>query len=301
MRIRDPIELGRIIHRRRRTLGWSQEYLATAAGVGRQWVLELEKGKKGPPLDLVIHVLDALGYALDVGSDVAAVAPIGSGVASFGPAAYPGAKGVGADQRNEREATSRLPTSVNSNKGLSERIDSPTQSSPRHYNIASFEAIGIPMAPGQLFKVEYRASLVRMVAQVIAVEAPMFEDLLARRIARVHRLARATSKLIEFIQKITEAQFPRTQEDDRAIVWPERAEISELVPFRRASLQVRDHSDVPLIELATLAIPLVASGHAPDAAAVIISRQLGLGYLRPKTRARLILAAELAKRHPSTL
>jgi DNA-binding XRE family transcriptional regulator len=39
-------------------MGWSQERLATVAGVGRQWVLELEKGKKGPPLDLVIHVLD---------------------------------------------------------------------------------------------------------------------------------------------------------------------------------------------------------------------------------------------------
>ena len=300
MRIRDPIELGRIIHRRRRTLGWSQERLATAAGVGRQWVLELEKGKKGPPLDLVIHVLDTLGYTLDVGSDVAAGAPVGSEIASFGPEADPGAKRVGTNQRIQREVTSHLPAPVNSNAGPSERPDSAAERSPGHYKITSFETLGIDIVPSQLFKVEYRASLVRMVAHVIEVEAPMFEDLLARRIAPVHGRARATHKLIEFIQKITEAGFPRTHEDDRTIVWPERAEISELVPFRRASLEVRDHPDIPLIELAALATPLLADGHTPEAAAIIMGRELGLGRLLPKTRSRLITAAELAKRHPST-
>jgi hypothetical protein len=102
------------------------------------------------------------------------------------------------------------------------------------------------------------------------------------------------------IEKITEAGFPRTQEDDRTIVWPERADIRELVPFRRASLDIRDHPDIPLIELAALATPLLADGHTPEAAAIIMGRELGLGRLLPKARSRLIMAAELAKRHPST-
>jgi transcriptional regulator with XRE-family HTH domain len=299
MRIRDPVDVGHIIYRRRRVMGWSQERLAKAAGVGRQWVLELEKGKKGAPLHLVINVLDALGYVLDVSNDLAAGAPTGSEIASFRPEAYRGAKGAGTRQRNEREVTSHLPAPAISSDGPRERLDSTTERSHGNYQIASFETIGFALVPSQLYELEYRASLARMVAHVIAVEGPAFEDLIARRIAPAHDRSRATRKLVEIIQQITAARFPRTKEDDRTIVWPERAEIRDLVPFRPASLDVRDHSDIPLIELAALATPLLASGHASEAAAIIMGRQLGLGYLRPKTRERLIVAAELAKQHRS--
>jgi Protein of unknown function (DUF3320) len=234
-----------------------------------------------------------------VSSDVAAGALIAPEIASLRPVSDLGAIGAGTGQRNEWEVTSYPAATVSFSQGPSERLDSKTVRAPGNYNIANFETIGITIAPGQLYKLEYHASLVRMVAHVIAVEAPMFEDLLARRIAPVHGRARAIHKLIEIIQQITESTFPRTQEDDRTIVWPERAEIRELVPFRRASLDVRDHPDIPLIELAALAIPYLAGGHTPQAAAVIMGRQLGLGRILPKTRSRLILAAELAKRHPS--
>jgi y4mF family transcriptional regulator len=299
MRVRDPVDVGHIIHRRRRVMGWSQERLAKAAGVGRQWVLELEKGKKGAPLDLVINVLGALGYTLDVSNDVAAGAPTGLEIASFRPEAHPGAKGAGTRQRNEREVTSHLPAPAPASDEPRRRLDGTTETSPGNYQIASFETIGIAIVPGQLYELEYRASLVRMVARVIEVEGPLFEDLLARRIAPAHGLSRATRKLLGIIQQITEARFPRTKEENRGIVWPERAEIRDLVPFRPASLDVRDHVDVPLIELASLATPLLARGHAPEAAAIIMGRQLGLGYLRPKTRERLTMAAELAKQHRS--
>ncbi len=98
----------------------------------------------------------------------------------------------------------------------------------------------------------------------------MFEDLLARRIARAHGLARASRKLIEITQEITEGKYGRTREDDRIIVWPERTEIGKLAPFRSAALDVRDHVDIPLVELASLAIPLLADGHTPEAAAIIM-------------------------------
>jgi transcriptional regulator with XRE-family HTH domain len=277
-------------------MGWSQDHLAKAARVGRQWVLELEKGKKGAPLDLVINLLDALGYALHVSP---AGVRIDSELTRSQPEAYPSAKDDGTSQRNDREVTLGLRVSVNSTKGRRERLDSTAEPSPGNYRIATFETIGIAVSPGQLYELENRPSLNLMVAHVIAVEAPMFEDLLARRIARAHRLARATRKLIEITKEITKGRFARTREDGRTIVWPERAEIRELVPFRPAPLDVRDHVDIPLMELAALATPLLAGGHAPEGAAIIMGRQLGLGRLRPKTRVRLIMAAELAKRHPS--
>lgn len=159
--------------------------------------------------------------------------------------------------------TPQLRASVNLNEGWSQRLDSTPEPSPGNYRITTFGTIGIVVSPGQLYELENRPSLNRMVAHVIAVEAPMFEDLLARRIARAHHLVRATRKLIEGTQEITEAKFARTREDDRTIVWPERAEIRKLVPFRPAPLDVRDHVDIPLIELASLATPLLADGHTP--------------------------------------
>jgi Protein of unknown function (DUF3320) len=166
-----------------------------------------------------------------------------------------------------------------------------------NYRATNFAAIGITASRDQLYKPENRALLDRMVAHAISIEAPMFEDVLARRIARVHGLARATSKLIEIIQEITEGKFERTHEDDRVIIWPERAEVSKLVPFRPGSLEVRDHVDIPLIELASLASPLLANDHAPGAPAVIMGRELGLGSLHKRARARFVMAAELARQY----
>ena len=136
-----------------------------------------------------------------------------------------------------------------------------------------------------------------MVTHVIAVEGPIFVDLIARRIAHAHRLSRATHKLVATVQEITDGRFARTREGDRTIVWPERAEISKLLPFRPASLDIRAHADIMLAELASLAIPLLAADHAPEAAAILMGRQLDLKLIRPTTLSRLTTAAELAKQH----
>jgi hypothetical protein len=191
--------------------------------------------------------------------------------------------------------TRHLPLSVISDEPLGKCLDSTVEPSPDNYRIATFEANGVVASPGQLYEVENRPSLDRMVTHVIEVEGPIFVDLIARRIARAYRLGRATRKLVETIQEMTEGRFARTREEDRTIVWPEGAEISNLLPFRPASLDIRDHADIPLIELASLAIPPIADGHNSGAAAVIMGRQLGLELIRPTTRSRLTMAVELAK------
>ena len=45
MQMRTPVELGLILRGRRKDLGLNQEALAQQAGVSRQWVVEVEKGK----------------------------------------------------------------------------------------------------------------------------------------------------------------------------------------------------------------------------------------------------------------
>ena len=66
MLIRTPDELGLVIRDRRRKLKLNQTELAGRAKVGRQWLVELEKGKARAPFDLVLRTLAAPDLSLAV-------------------------------------------------------------------------------------------------------------------------------------------------------------------------------------------------------------------------------------------
>jgi transcriptional regulator with XRE-family HTH domain len=293
MRIRKPHDLGPLIRARRRALGWSQHYLARQVGVGRQWLIELEGGKSSAPLDLVIRTLDTLTYGLHVSDDTALWAAIEPG---------PSWEGGGSGRRAEPEAkpNSNSPSpGVFAIEGPVDPRDNSRQVDAITYQVTDFEGFGFAPDRDRLYDVGYRPILRRMAAHIIVAEAPIFEDLLARRIARAHGLARATRKLVEITQEIAEQKFARTAEGDRTIIWPETANARHLSPFRRAALSVRDHVDIPLVELASLAAQFLADGSKLEETAILMSRRIGLGRILPKTRLRLIEAAVLAQGHMS--
>jgi HTH-type transcriptional regulator / antitoxin HipB len=64
MRVRTPVELGALIRERRRALRLDQKTLAQKVGVSRQWIVEVEKGKPGAPIGLILRTIEALGIAL---------------------------------------------------------------------------------------------------------------------------------------------------------------------------------------------------------------------------------------------
>ena len=66
MQIRTPLDFGLIIRDRRRELKLSQTELARKAGVGRQWVVAIERGKPRAELGLVLRTSSALGLRLTV-------------------------------------------------------------------------------------------------------------------------------------------------------------------------------------------------------------------------------------------
>lgn len=66
MLIRTPADLGAAIRDHRRRRGMDQQELASAIGVSRQWVIEMEKGKPRASLALALRALDALGIALSI-------------------------------------------------------------------------------------------------------------------------------------------------------------------------------------------------------------------------------------------
>ena len=66
MQIRTPLDLGLTIRDRRRKLKLSQNELARKAGVGRQWVVAIERGKSRAELGLVLRALAALDLLLTI-------------------------------------------------------------------------------------------------------------------------------------------------------------------------------------------------------------------------------------------
>ena len=66
MQIRTPMDLGLAIRDRRRKLKLSQTELARKAGVGRQWVVAIERGKSRAELGLVLRTLAALDLPLTI-------------------------------------------------------------------------------------------------------------------------------------------------------------------------------------------------------------------------------------------
>jgi HTH-type transcriptional regulator/antitoxin HipB len=64
--ISDPAALGALIRRERKAQGILQEDLALAAGTGRRFVVELERGKPTVRLAEVLAVLHTLGLGVRV-------------------------------------------------------------------------------------------------------------------------------------------------------------------------------------------------------------------------------------------
>ena len=168
------------------------------------------------------------------------------------------------------------------------------------YEVTNFEAAGFKPDRDVFYETSYRPILRRMAALVIATEGPIFDDLLVRRIARAHNFGRAAGRIRETISDVVERKFPVSNEEARKIYWPEGADKSQLPAFRIGSLDDRDHVDIPLVELATLARRFLESGAEPIEAAALIARELGLERLREAARERFEKAARLGLRPSSS-
>jgi transcriptional regulator with XRE-family HTH domain len=75
MRIRSSKDLGVYLRARRTQLGMAQATLAEKAGTSRKWLIEVESGKPGAALSLVMRTLRALDVAVNLSADVPASQP----------------------------------------------------------------------------------------------------------------------------------------------------------------------------------------------------------------------------------
>lgn len=66
--LRTPADIGALIKDRRKALGLDQSDLADRIGVSRLWVNQIERGKPGAGIGLVLRALAALGVELTAAS-----------------------------------------------------------------------------------------------------------------------------------------------------------------------------------------------------------------------------------------
>lgn len=66
MLITTPRDIGAAIKERRRLLGLDQAELASRVGVSRQWLIQVESGKAGATIGLVLRLLKALDLSFSL-------------------------------------------------------------------------------------------------------------------------------------------------------------------------------------------------------------------------------------------
>lgn len=78
MPFQTPREIAALIRLRRKQQGLSQTQLASRAGVSRDWIIGLEKGRSTVEFGLVLRTIKALGLALSL--DPVPDPPPGTGI-----------------------------------------------------------------------------------------------------------------------------------------------------------------------------------------------------------------------------
>ena len=75
MRIRTATDLGAFIRERRTRLGMDQNTLAKKAGTSRKWLVEVEQGKPGAEIGLILRTLKSLEISIDLEADTSVATP----------------------------------------------------------------------------------------------------------------------------------------------------------------------------------------------------------------------------------
>ena len=75
MRIRTATDLGAFIRERRTKLGMDQIALAKKAGTSRKWLVEVEQGKPGAEIGLILRTLKSLEISIALEADTSAATP----------------------------------------------------------------------------------------------------------------------------------------------------------------------------------------------------------------------------------
>ncbi|MCJ2084070.1 DUF3320 domain-containing protein [Methylobacterium sp. J-090] len=156
---------------------------------------------------------------------------------------------------------------------------------PSGYRLADPADLGVSLEPARFHEAAYRPVLAAMIAHVLAVEAPIYEEILVRRVSRAHGIARVSPPVRDAILDGVDPAIARTDDEGRALLWPPGEAPCASRPHRPADPGVRSHAETPMPELVGLAETLPARTQEADRVR-LMARALGLSRLEATTRAR---------------
>ncbi|MDP2358159.1 MAG: DUF3320 domain-containing protein [Beijerinckiaceae bacterium] len=159
------------------------------------------------------------------------------------------------------------------------------------YEIADPASVFAPEAE-RFYDADYLPRLRAMADHVVAVEGPIYFDVLVTRVSRAHGFQRAKDLIRGAIRSaLGEGRFATTIDGEREIIWPQGLSADKLPDYRESAS--RPHVDIPLPELASLAARLRSPGCDDEGAVRRMQDHFGLGRLAAATRERFKAALQL--------
>ena len=159
-----------------------------------------------------------------------------------------------------------------------------------------FSELSVPEGDGDLlYEDEYQRRLETIVEEVIEREGPVYLDLVVERVARAHGKQKAGRIIQERVVSAIPTELSRSHDGDRLVLFPKHSIPEMIVPLRPSRSDWRSHRDIPLIELASLALPGIRSKKPAEDVLAHYSKAFKLARLRQPTRVRFEEAIAIAR------
>ncbi|KVD78940.1 DNA helicase [Burkholderia sp. ABCPW 14] len=150
---------------------------------------------------------------------------------------------------------------------------------------ADLAVAGFDVDSDAFFDATYNPKLLRMIDHVVSIEGPVRDEVLARRIARVHGWVRTGARIHERVVRLA-SQHYKTENEDVGTFF--RLKTDDTVEFRRpADGAARSVDEISLDELRALAIEMLQAGHDNESGVIAMAREIGLRKVSAASKARL--------------
>ena len=189
----------------------------------------------------------------------------------------------------EDETTTHTPVELPLHAPVAERHSIPHEAPvsgaavDQPYLKAELETLPVELDTERLHDPSYDPQLAVMIDHVVDREGPVHQDVLVRRVARHHGLARARAKVRERVLELAKRRRRTTREEAGIFFWPEGMSPTDNVPSRHAGRdeEMRRVEFIALEELRAMA----RSTRASDART--LAKAIGISRLTAVTRERL--------------
>lgn len=192
---------------------------------------------------------------------------------------------------------------ADSDRQVAARVETATDASViAHRQIEPNVQLGASsVEPDAFYDVAYNEQLRRMVEHVAAIEGPVRDTVLARRVARAHGWQRTGARIQERVSSIAISCLKSTKEDVGVFFWANDRGPELPFVFHGAADVERSVEEICMAELVSLAKLVTAEGKIGDSAVVAMAHRLGLHHVRAASRSRFEKAIELVRTDTSAV